>query len=96
MEVVAADSMAAGVVEDSTAAGVVEDSTAVVAVEDSMGVAGADSMAAERVVSVEVAATFMGEAVGSLAVAAEASAVVAEGTFAEVVVFVAGLPALLE
>jgi hypothetical protein len=81
---------------DSTVAGVVADSMAGEA-EDSTVVAGADSMEAEEVVaSVEVAATFMGEAVDFPEVAAEASAEVMAGTFAVVVVFVAGLPALLE
>jgi hypothetical protein len=72
------------------------DSTVVGVAGDSMAVeVAADSMETEVVASVEVAATFMAEAVGFLVEAAEVSAEVAAETFAEVVVFVAGLPALL-
>jgi hypothetical protein len=75
---------------------VAEDSTGAGAVEDFMGVVGEDSMGAEVVVSVEVAAAFLAEAVVFTAVAEEASAVEVAGTFAEVAVSAAGQPVLLE
>jgi hypothetical protein len=74
---------------DPTVAVVVADSMAVEVVADSTVVG-----AAVVVASMEVAATFMVEAVDFLEVVAEVSAEEVAGTFAEVVVFVAGLPVL--